>query len=545
MADLASVRKQQHAAYLARKQAVDGADVPFPVSVPVPVPEPEPEPEPAKTEAEEPAPPVTIVLDGDSSDDSSDDFSDERLGNAGTVTAGGRAKGGQQLTSDAAFAAELQKQLDSENRPNANTLSSDAALAASLRQQDAAPQKGACASSSAASNNSSTDADAAFAASLQSEENSDMHAHSNMSSLHAAHTMDSDAALAASLQDNEHARAGGRSPNSAVRLQRDRGKLVMAQTAEAHARTPGLPQLLHNYYTSQRKHTDRDALVWLAQGLQGAHYHQVLNPRSRGRRFGDPPRSDGYSCGWRSMQMVCSALMETSSTAKQKLFGGSGFVPSLEDMKQWLEVAWQEGWDPDGWAQMSTVVGRPKWVGTTECWALLSSFGISARIISFKSARGSGGGVWTGSGGGGGGRSKKRPHAGNGGTNGNNPVASAVEQWLWQYFGVESSQGKTQKKSLWDRAANKGPRSSEPSKGVYTTDKFPLYMQHDGHSRVVVGVAVRGMRGGGDKGVATQLLILDPNTYGPDLKASLSNHTNVRAGYRHATCVILLCENCK
>ena len=41
-------------------------------------------------------------------------------------------------------------------------------------------------------------------------------------------------------------------------------------------------------------------------------------------------------------------------------------------------------------------------------------------------------------------------------------------------------------------------------------------MQHDGHSRCVVGISVRGKAAR-----EVQLLIFDPSTYGPDLKKSL------------------------
>jgi len=48
-------------------------------------------------------------------------------------------------------------------------------------------------------------------------------------------------------------------------------------------------------------------------------------------------------------------------------------------------------------------------------------------------------------------------------------------------------------------------------------------MQHDGHSRVVVGISVRGL--GSGSAAETQLLIMDPLTYGPDLRESLGSGT--------------------
>tara|TARA_B110000208_G_scaffold165456_1_gene203679 strand:- start:575 stop:835 length:261 start_codon:yes stop_codon:yes gene_type:complete len=44
-------------------------------------------------------------------------------------------------------------------------------------------------------------------------------------------------------------------------------------------------------------------------------------------------------------------------------------------------------------------------------------------------------------------------------------------------------------------------------------------MQHNGHSRVIVGIVVRGPAHNRE----TQLLVFDPSTYGPDLKSALQN----------------------
>ena len=53
------------------------------------------------------------------------------------------------------------------------------------------------------------------------------------------------------------------------------------------------------------------------------------------------------------------------------------------------------------------------------------------------------------------------------------------------------------------------------------TDSFPLYMQHNGHSRVVVGVAVRGPKHKRE----TQLLVFDPASYGPELASKLADNS--------------------
>ncbi|GBG79693.1 hypothetical protein CBR_g29958 [Chara braunii] len=93
----------------------------------------------------------------------------------------------------------------------------------------------------------------------------------------------------------------------------------------------------------------------------------------------------GWGCGWRNIQMLCSHLIRMREDAKRVLFGGVGFVPSIKDLQQWLERAWRSGFDMMGAEQLGWKVhGTNKWIGTTECAALLRSFGLRARIVDFK-----------------------------------------------------------------------------------------------------------------------------------------------------------------
>lgn len=92
----------------------------------------------------------------------------------------------------------------------------------------------------------------------------------------------------------------------------------------------------------------------------------------------------GWGCGWRNIQMLCSHLMVQRSEAREVLFGGSGFVPDIPSLQRWLEIAWERGFDAAGSDQFNHVIyGSKKWIGTTECAALLRSFGLRARIVDF------------------------------------------------------------------------------------------------------------------------------------------------------------------
>ncbi|RZC68664.1 hypothetical protein C5167_031903 [Papaver somniferum] len=94
----------------------------------------------------------------------------------------------------------------------------------------------------------------------------------------------------------------------------------------------------------------------------------------------------GWGCGWRNIQMLSSHLLMQRQEAKEVLFGGSGFVPDIASLQRWLEIAWQRGFDIDGSNSLKNeVYGTNKWIGTTECAALFRSFGIRARIVDFGS----------------------------------------------------------------------------------------------------------------------------------------------------------------
>jgi hypothetical protein len=94
----------------------------------------------------------------------------------------------------------------------------------------------------------------------------------------------------------------------------------------------------------------------------------------------------GWGCGWRNIQMLASHLLMTDQDAREVLFGGCGFVPDILSLQRWVEVAWRKGFDTPGADYFNwEIVGTHKWIGTTECAALLRSFGMRARIVDFQS----------------------------------------------------------------------------------------------------------------------------------------------------------------
>ncbi|CAH8317391.1 unnamed protein product [Eruca vesicaria subsp. sativa] len=219
----------------------------------------------------------------------------------------------------------------------------------------------------------------------------------------------------------------------------------------------------------------------------------------------------GWGCGWRNIQMQCSHLLSRDNDFKRVLFGGSNFVPDIPSLQRWLELAWKSGFDVSGGLHFDNkVYGCKKWIGTTECAALLRSFGVRARVVDFapKESRSMylsvPGSV---------GAPKRRGYGpmdryvvkkGESGKEKSGCSSSRIGKgavlmdWVWNYFS--------------DNRLN-------VSSGVHLTNKGPLYFQHEGHSRTIVGIQRRLQ--GTTFTPQYNLLILDPADFTRGIEKAL------------------------
>lgn len=170
-----------------------------------------------------------------------------------------------------------------------------------------------------------------------------------------------------------------------------------------------------------------------------------------------PGQDMGWGCGWRNIQMMCSYLLHRDECAAEALCFGLGRIPSIGELQDYLEMAWDAGFDVEGARQLGNrVKGTAKWIGTTECAALLRLFGFRARIADFR-------------------------------ITGSNK--ESLLDWVWSYF----SQG----------------RETDPHLPTVVCFKSPLYFQHEGHSRTIIGVEK--LTRPPSTVEETSLLVLDPN----------------------------------
>ncbi|XP_062278222.1 zinc finger-containing ubiquitin peptidase 1 [Scomber scombrus] len=190
--------------------------------------------------------------------------------------------------------------------------------------------------------------------------------------------------------------------------------------------------------------------------------------------FSSSAGDKGWGCGYRNLQMLLSSLhrIETYDPFLQEKE-----VPSIPQVQCMIEEAWKRGLDPQGASHFNQKLqGTRAWIGATEIYSLFTSLGISARIIDFHKPTGPG------------------------------DTHPRLFDWVKEYF-CQSS------------------RSSRLPPRLIQTSLPPLYLQHQGHSRTVVGLEQK-------KNGSLCLLLFDPGSSPSDTRKLLSRD-NISRAIRH------------
>ncbi|KAM7382363.1 hypothetical protein PAMP_002094 [Pampus punctatissimus] len=225
---------------------------------------------------------------------------------------------------------------------------------------------------------------------------------------------------------------------------------------DGRTRTQGLVRALYEYYQTECRDC---AHVWLSADTD---------------HFCSSAGDKGWGCGHRNFQMLLSSLhrIDTYSPFLQEKV-----VPTIPRVQSMIEDAWKGGLDPQGASHFNQrLQGTRAWIGTTEIYVLLTSLGISARIIDFHQPTGPG------------------------------DTHPRLFDWVKQYF-CQSS------------------RNSRLPPRLIQTSLPPLYLQHQGHSRTIVGLE---QKTNGN----LCLLLLDPAASPSDTMKLLSRDT-ISSAIRH------------
>ncbi|BDA51471.1 probable zinc finger-containing ubiquitin peptidase 1 [Coccomyxa sp. Obi] len=318
--------------------------------------------------------------------------------------------------------------------------------------------------------------------------------------------------------------------------------------------TPGIIQLLAEALNSQQGR--------FRAALSGPLHH-----------FSATPVDADWACGWRNIQMLSSHLLMRNEGLSNAMYCGCGYTPDVISMQAWLECAWQSGFDTEGAEQLGHhVQGTQKWVGTTEAAALLRQFGVRALVIDFKggercSSRHQ--------------REARPSRAGNrlkaarewapihngvqcdrcgvcpiqgprynsqilreynlcgkcwalDGMDAIGPFTelqevhhNALFDYVWQYFTGERA-------GQQHKGCEPGGQRQSGSGPVIMSNKPPLYFQHEGHSRTIVGIE----RHEAGEGMAPQmyLLILDPSQGTAQIESALRSRRGWQRLIKRSLC---------
>ncbi|XP_075410745.1 zinc finger-containing ubiquitin peptidase 1 [Tenrec ecaudatus] len=172
----------------------------------------------------------------------------------------------------------------------------------------------------------------------------------------------------------------------------------------------------------------------------------------------------GWGCGYRNFQMLLSSLLQNDAF-DDCLRGMS--IPCIPKIQTMIEDAWKEGFDPQGASQLNNrLQGTKAWIGACEVYTLLTSLRVKCHIIDFHKSTG--------------------------------PLGThpRLFEWILNYYSSE--------------------REGNPK--VVCTSKPPIYLQHQGHSRTIIGIEER-------KNRTLCLLILDPGCPSREMQKLLKQDT--------------------
>ncbi|POY73478.1 hypothetical protein BMF94_3415 [Rhodotorula taiwanensis] len=181
----------------------------------------------------------------------------------------------------------------------------------------------------------------------------------------------------------------------------------------------------------------------------------------------------GWGCGYKNAQMIFSAFRHLPQLAplQPKCSGPMEDVVPIPPIRWWqetIEAAWRQGFDPEGAAHFKfRLVNSRRWIGTTEIYTALSFLGIRTQIVDFPKTKGGSG------------------------TNQN------LVNFILDYFRQPNFFGAGPPPPPRDvPPVDTVPRSAfevlTASRGtpVHRTGQHPLYLQHQGHSRTIVGIEI-------------------------------------------------------
>ncbi|KAH6640889.1 peptidase family C78-domain-containing protein [Chaetomium tenue] len=160
-------------------------------------------------------------------------------------------------------------------------------------------------------------------------------------------------------------------------------------------------------------------------------------------------KREGAFCGYRNIQMLSSCIVDARLKGHEHFHGA---IPSIFQIQEWVETAWDQGINPQGRLETGGIRGTRKYIGTPEALAVFRLLDIPCDAEGVK---------------------HKEP----------GKSEALLMEYVENYFqsGVE-----------------------DPEQQIRQTNLPPLYFQHAGHSLTIVGFEKL-------KNGSKQLIVFDPS----------------------------------
>ncbi|KZT26492.1 DUF1671-domain-containing protein [Neolentinus lepideus HHB14362 ss-1] len=207
----------------------------------------------------------------------------------------------------------------------------------------------------------------------------------------------------------------------------------------------------------------------------------------------------GWGCGYRNFLMACTALLTQTTRREYWDLLENPTPPGVRNLQRWIEDAWKMGYDKEGAEQLKRqLVGTKKWIGTADIHVAFSARGVPSRLVDFTGVA-------------------RDP--------------SMLTGWVRQYFDKPDEEPKERTKSVVEHLVKKHRHSNKENsehEKVVMTNKMPLILQHEGHSRSIVGYVVYAKPRGGEE---VELLLFDPGRLPKAIRpAALAEYQRMRSG---------------
>ncbi|KAG7086678.1 hypothetical protein E1B28_002617 [Marasmius oreades] len=169
----------------------------------------------------------------------------------------------------------------------------------------------------------------------------------------------------------------------------------------------------------------------------------------------------GWGCGYRNFLMASAALMDQPFQPMYFPLLDKPISPGIRNLQQWIEQAWKDGYDQEGYQQLHRLVETHKWIGTSDLCTAFVHRGIPAELADFQAE--------------------------------DDGDIRPLTKWIVDYFDKYKVPPSN---SLHEALSGATP--------VHSVDCMPLILQNAGHSRLVVGYEM-------GKGGVINLLVFDPS----------------------------------